>query len=293
MYYTCQYLKFGDNESRVHGYEEDLKLSNEPYAPIPKKIVDPDSNAIWSLEFSYELGAFYHRDSKVPGQDGAIIKSWYSQAGDPGPHCLALTPFVVGENCTEGFAQVHNFVSFSEAPTSENSVNTDDIKNPTVTATVHSELPEYENLDVSTRATSHSVILTIKTMRAVFDRIFVYHVDPGTSIPIDNVITVSKGQSCFAIAVFKCITSSKASNEISTIQHPKIPKWEWPMIVAKVIEEIVVKGNGEIYEHLSPKFIAEVEPEAGKKAISDITKRINELTKLKSVISGLAEKKSK
>ena len=285
MSYRCQYLQFGDNQKRVPGYEEDLILSNMPNAPIPKKLVDPVTDTLWGLVFSFESGEFYLSGANVPGQGGAIIKSWYATGGN-GAHYLALTPFIVGEG-EGGFVQAAKFVDFSETPTTDNSINTDTIKNPTVTATVHPELPEYEKMEVSTKTTSHSVIITTKTTHVVFDRIFVY---AGGSMPIDNALTVPKGQSCFALAVFKKVESS-SSNEIGTFQWPKIPKWEWPMIVAEIIKEIVVKGNGEIFEHISPKLIAEAEPEVLKRAIVSIGKRIDELDKIKSVLAGLSERK--
>jgi len=287
MSYTCQYLQFGSNQKKVPGYEDDLDLTNEPYAPISKKLVEPDpSDAYWGLVFSYESGAFYLKDVKVPGQDGATIRSWYAKGGSG--HYLMLTPFIAGED-GDGFVQVPKFVDFSETPTTDNSVNTDNIKNPSVTATVHPELPEYEKLEVAGGVTSHSVIITTKITHMEFDRIFVY---AGSSIPIGNAITVPKAQSCFALAVFKKVTSS-SSREIDTIQWPIIPKWEWPMIVAEIVKGIAVKGNGEIFEHLSPRLIAEANPEALKKAIASIGERIDKLAKIKSVISGLAERKTK
>nr|WP_321403320.1 hypothetical protein [uncultured Desulfobacter sp.] len=283
MVYTCRSLQFGDNQKRVPGYEADFMLSNQPNAPIKEKCVDLYTDNLWDLVFSYESGMFYPAGENVPAKDGAVINSWYSQGCD-GPHCLMVTPFIIADDET-GFVQVSDFVDFSAPATTENSVNTDTVEKATVTAVVRSELSEYEKLEVSTASTNYSVIITTKTTRAVFDRIFVY---AGAGIPIDNTVTVPKGQGCFALAVFKKVTSS-SSEEIGTIQWPKILKWEWPMIVAQIIEEIVVRGNADIYQHLSPKLIAEAEPQVLNNAIASISRRIDSLDKIKAVMSSLWE----
>lgn len=289
MSYTCQYLKFGSNETRVPGYEEDLLLSNTPYAPIPKKLVEPDpSNIIWGLTFSYAAGGFYRRQDNVPGVPGAVIKSWYSHGGS-GPHVLSLTPFIAGADCPlQGFAQVANFVEFSEPSPSDNSINTDTIANPTVTATVRQDLPEYERVEISTRSTSHAIIITTKITHVVFDHIFVY---AGESVPAGNEITVPKGQRCFALAVYKCVTTA-STKEVKTDKYPKIPPWEWRMALPEIITDIFLKGDEQIYEHLSPRVISSMDLDEAKKTITAINRRVKELEKIKSVISGLSERKA-
>lgn len=218
MLYTCRSLQFGDNHKRVPGYEEDFMLSNQPSAPIKENLVGLHTDSLWDLVFSYESGKFYPAGANVPARDGVLIKAWYSQGGHA-PHSLVLTPFIIAEGET-GFVQSSNFVDFSEVPTSGNSVNTDTVAHAAVTAVVRSELSEYEKLDVSTSSTKHSVIVTTKITRAVFDRIFVY---AGASIPVLNTVTVPKGGSCFALAVFKKVTSI-SSEEIATVHRPKMPK---------------------------------------------------------------------
>jgi hypothetical protein len=286
MVYTCRSLQFGENLKRVPGYEEDIMLSNRPNAPIKEKLVDLDTDSRWNLVFSYASGMFYHAAENVPAKDGAVIKSWYAQ-GNGGPNCFKVTPFLIADDDT-GFVQASNFVDFSEPPTIENSVNTDAAENPTVTAVVRSELSEYETVEVSTASTNCAVTITTKTTRAVFDRILVYAGVAG--MPIDNTVTVPKGQGCFTLAVFKKVTSS-SSQELGPIQWPKILKWEWPMIVAQIIEEIVVRGNADIYQHLSPKLIAEAEPQVLQHAVSSISQRIESLDKIKTVISSLYDNK--
>ena len=282
MVYTCRSLQFGENQKRVPGYEEDIMLSNPSNAPIKEKLVDPDTDNVWNLVFSYASGEFYHAGENVPAKDGAVIKSWYAQGGD-NSHCLRVTPFIVAEGET-GFVHASNFVDFSEPPTIEGSVNMDAVGNASVTAVVRSELSEYEKVEVSTASTNFAVTITTEITRAVFDQIFVYAGASG--IPINNTVTVPKGGRCFALAVFKKVTS-RSSQELGPIQWPKILKWEWPMIVAQIIEEIVVRGNADIYHHLSPKLIAEAEPQVLQHAVSSISQRIESLDKIKTVISSL------
>lgn len=286
MSYTCRFLQFGTKQTRVPGYEMDLVLDNSMYpAPIHQKLID-SADDIWGLQFSSCFGKFYLATASVPGNAGDVINSWYAKGGGTG-HYLVMTPFIIWEDGTEGFDPVGKFVDFDVPSASETSVNTDQIQKASVTATVHAELPEYEHLDITTHATSHSIVITTTTTEVVFDQIFVYL---GTSQPQGNKLVVPKGESCFALAVFRQ-SKSVSVKEISTIQWPRIPRWEWPMIVTEIIREAITKGNGEILGHLSPKLLAEMEPDALKKAIGSIGKRVDELERIKSVISGLVERK--
>jgi hypothetical protein len=283
MSYPNPCLQFGDNQKRVPGYEVDTILDNMPNAPVRLNLVDPTTKTIWDLVFSYESGAFYRADAIVPGQDASVIDSWYSPEGEGGgPHSLTIIPFTDGQ-----FAQASNFVDFSEPSPTDNSINTDTIAQPSVTATVHLELPQYAKVQITTQSTSHSIIITTVTTHMVFDQIFVIY---GSSSPVGNVITVPKEQGCLALAVYKSETS-KGSVEISTDRWPKIPWYEWPQVVSEVIKGIAVRGPGEIFEYLSPRLIAEVEPEGLRMAVDDISKRIEQLHTIKSMIAGLAERK--
>jgi hypothetical protein len=238
--------------------------------------------------FSYESGAFYRRDANVPGLDTAVIKSWFTKPGPPGPHSLTLTPFIFGED-DGGFAPASTFVDFSAPPSGDNWINTDTIKGSSVTATVHADLPEYQTVDFQTTGTNTAIYITTITTRVVFDQIFVYF---GSSIPVGNSITVSKGQSCFALAVFKKEVS-KATNHIDTHQWPRIPKWEWPMIISEIIKAVGVKGSGEVFEYMSPKLIAKAQPEELKQAVASISKRIEELGKVMTIIDGISRRSAK
>lgn len=291
MSYTCQYLQFGSNDVRVPGYEDDLILVNKPYAPIPKKLVNPNNSDLWDLIFSYESGGFFKSTSKVPGIDGATIQSWYSKEGEgTGPHTLAFTPFIIEESGGGGgFAQATHFVDFSQATPNDNWINTDTISGSNVTATVHQELPEYAKLSIGTHATSHSVIITTTSTKAVFDKIFVY---AGNANPIGHSITVAKATSCQALAIFKKVSTS-SSKEIGTLQYPKIPKYEWPMLISEIVREIMLNQKGEIYEHLSSRVLASLDRETLKSAVAAITQHVEHLDKVKTVITGLTGKAGK
>jgi hypothetical protein len=283
MSYPNPCLQFGDNQKRVPGYEVDTILANMPIAPVRLNLVDPATKTIWDLVFSYEAGSFYKADAIVPGQNGVVINSWYSPEGKGGgPNSLTIIPFADGQ-----FAQASNFVDFSEPSPSDNSINTDTIAQPSVTATVHLELPEYAKVQISTQSTSHSIIITTMTTHMVFDKIFVIY---GGSTPVGNLITVPKEQGCLALAVYKSETS-KGSVEISTDRWPKIPWYEWPQVVTEAVKGIAVRGTGEIFEYHSPRLNAELESEVLYRAVDDIGKRIEQLDTIRSMIAGLAERK--
>jgi hypothetical protein len=285
--YTMESLQFGSNTLRVPGHDVDIIAENQP-APVQAKLADP-SSGVWDLVFSYEAGGFYLATASVPGVDQATIQSWYNKEGGPGngPNALALTPFIVDEDGPDtGFAQATHFVDFSQATPNDNWINTDTIAPPSVVATAHANLPEYAKLSFSSHATSYSIILTTTTTNAVFDKIFVY---AGSSSPVGNTLTVPKGQTCLALAIYKK-TSTSSSHEISTIQFPKIPQIEWPQIVAEIVNEIVTNQNGEIYEHLSPRNLGALDQTTQKAAIASITKHIEQLGKIKTAISALIGK---
>jgi len=284
-------LQFGTDQLRVPGHTTDLQLVNYGTAPIDEKLVDnlvdPNSSHLWDLIFSYVAPNFFLSTDSVPGLDGTVVESWYSlEGGNGGPHALSVTPFVVDENGSGTFAQVHNFVDFDAPATTENSVNTDTIAAQSVTATVHQSLPEFSNLTISTRATNASLIITSTTTQATFDRLFVYS---GNGTVNSDSLTVAKGVSSNALAVFKKTTTTSTS-ETSTLQYPKIPKWEWQMIVVEIMKRVTAKGAGEIYEYLSPDAITTLGSEAAKSAIEGINKKIENLGKVKVAISSLSKR---
>lgn len=288
--YTMQSLQFGSNTLRVPGHEVDVIAENQP-APVLQKLADL-SSGVWGLVFSYEAGVFYLASSTVPGVDKAIIQSWYQKegGGGGGPHVLAFTPFIVDENGGgSGFAQATHFVDFSQPTPNDNWIDTDAIVPPNVVATAHAELPEYSQLSISSYATSHSIVVTTTTTSAVFDKIFVY---AGASNPAGNTLTVPQGQTCLALAVYKK-TSSSSSHEISTIKFPKIPKSEWPQIVELVVNEIITNQRGELYERLSPRNLMALDQATQKEAIAAISQHMEDLGKIKNVISGLTGRAAK
>ncbi|TAK85318.1 MAG: hypothetical protein EPO09_20245 [Aquabacterium sp.] len=282
--YAMQALQFGSNNLKVPGHEVDIIAENQP-APIAAKLADPNSG-VWDLIFSFESGNFFLANASVPGIDKATIQSWYSKEGvnPPGPHGVGFIPFVVDPTGPDtGFAQATHFVDFSQPTPNDSWINTDTIATPNVVATVHQELPEYAKMSISTSATSHSIIITTTSTHAVFDRIFVYS---GGFSPVGNTLTVPKANSAMALAIFKKVTTT-SSKEIGTIQFPKIPKIEWPQLVAQIVNEIVANQNGELYEHLSPRLLAGLDAATRKAAVAAVSQHIDQLTKIKTSIAGM------
>lgn len=290
--YTMQTLQFGSNTLRVPGHEVDIIAQNQP-APLQKKVADSGSG-VWDLIFSLEAGNFFLASATVPGIDKATIQSWYAKEGVPmpGPHTAGFIPFLIDKDGPDtGFAQASHFVDFSQPtlPANADWINTDTIAAPSVVATVHQILPEYAKMSIATHATSHSIIITTTNTSAVFDKIFVYG---GTAIPAGNVLTVPKGQSVQALAIYKKTTTS-SSKEIGTIQFPKIPWTEWPVLVEQIVNEIMANKQGELYEHLSPRVLAGLDPATAKTAVAAITSHIEQLGKVKNAIGGLVVKPGK
>lgn len=282
--YKMQALQFGSNTQKVPGHEVDIIAENQP-APVPGKIADPASG-VWDLIFSFEAGGFYLANAIVPGIDQATIQSWYAKEGvpQPGPHTLAITPFIIDPTGPDnGFAQATHFVDFSQPTPNDNWINTDTIATPNVVATAHAELPEYSKLSIATHATSHSIIITTTSTHAVFDKFFVY---AGNVNPVGNHLTVAKNQSAQTLAIYKKTTTS-SSKEIGTIQFPKIPKIEWPMLISQIVNEIVANQHGELYEHLNPRMLAGLDAATRKAAVAAVTQHIDQLGKIKAVIAGL------
>lgn len=282
--YTMQALQFGSNNLKVPGHTVDIIAENQP-APIALKLADPQSG-VWDLVFSYEAGGFFKAGANVPGIDKATIQSWYAKEGVPvpGPHTLSFIPFLVDQDGPDtGFAQATHFVDFSQPSPNDGWINTDTIATPNVVATAHQELPEYAKLSMATHATSHSIVLTTTTTKAVFDKIFVYS---GAVNPVGNTLTIAKANSAQALAIYKKVTTS-SSKEIGTWQFPKIPKSEWPQLVAQIVEEIVANTHGELYEHLSPRVLAGLDAATRKAALAAVTQHIDQLGKVKTVIAGM------
>jgi hypothetical protein len=282
MTYNYARLQFG-TDKRVPGAEMDLSLANDQ-VPVQNYLVDPDKN-LWDLVFTFKApSAFYQVGSMVNNPEDAMVKSWYFKEidGPPGGNALILYPFSGGQ-----FLQTDSFVDFSEPSPSPNSIDTDKIMGATATATAHLSLPEFGKITVSTHATSHSIITTTEVTSMTFEKFFVLF---GNATIVGNTLTVPKGQSCQALAVYKKETS-KSSHEFRTDKWPKIPKWEWPQVIAEVVQAIAIKGNGEIWEYLSPNLLAEVEPEALRMAVEEISGRITALDNVKAMIGSLVERR--
>jgi len=284
--YTMQALQFGSNTLKVPGHEVDIIAENQP-APIQAKIADP-SSGVWDLVFSYEAGGFYLPYATVPGIDKATIQSWYNKEGGPvppGPHVLNFMPFIVDTDGPDtGFAQATHFVDFTQPTPNDNWINTDTIATANVVGTVHQELPEYANFGIAWHSTNQSIVITTTSTHAVFDRIFVY---AGGASPVGNTLSVPKGQTALALAIYEKQTTT-SSKEIGTIQFTKIPKLEWPQLVAQIVNEVALNQQGEIYEYLNSRQLAGLDVATRKSAVAAITQHIEQLTKVKTNIAGIS-----
>lgn len=283
MPYTLRCLQFPDNMNRVPGYEADAHPTDDP-AQVKQYLADT-SKQVWDLVFSYESGQFFHVNDQVAGDEGAVINAWYSpEGGGPGPSALTILPFADGQ-----FLQAANFVQFSQPGGTGNSINTEQIQDQFVTATVLPELPEYAKVEFSSHSTSTSIVITTTSTHMVFDHFFVIY---GTATTNENTMKVGKGVGCLALAVYK-LQTTKGSKSVSTVQWPKIPWWEWQEIFIDAVEGIAAKGHTEIFEHLSTRVLAETDLDVLRKAVADIGKRVEQLEEIKSMIAGLAERKRK
>jgi hypothetical protein len=297
MSYVCRFLQFGWNDKGVPGYDKNPPEFTNAIAPIPPMLIDPVADPahplpkdIWGLVFSFTGGEFYKADGVVPGQpDGSTIRSWYSQGG-PGPNSFCVNAFVVdGSGQLDGFVAAPNLVSFSE-PAVGTCINTDAIAHPTATGTVELDIPELARSVTRTESTNYAVIITTTTTRVVFDHRFVILSGEVVNTPgaADNSLTVAKGHSCLALAIYKVVTTS-ASHEIGTAKKPKIPKQEWPMLAERFAQHIAER-QGELFEFVSPSVLVNTPPEELKRAAADIGKRVQELERVKAVITDLAER---
>lgn len=280
--YTHARLIFGENDLRVPGFQNDNHADNKP-VEIPPFLADP-TQALWAHIFTYYGGGFF-----LPGQDvyagpETMVNSWYSPVGKGpgGDPALRVHPFADGQ-----FLKVDNFVDFSEPTPYPNWIDTKTITNPTATATAHYSLPELSSIKISNHATNSAIFVTTETTSYVFDHYFIIW---GPGVINGNELTVQKEQGCLALAVYKKETNT-STKMISTRMWPKIPKTEWPQIVEQVFEAILVKQNGEIWEHFTTRQLAELDAETLKMAVEEVGMRIGELENLKQVIASIAERR--
>jgi len=286
IFYTMKTLQFGSNTLHVPGHEVDVVASNQP-VPLQPKVVDSASH-LWDLLFSFEAGNFFTAAQTVPGLDGQTVMSWYSQEGvpTPGPHVLGFVPFLIDPvGGKTGMVSASNFIDFNAPGGTGSSIVTDSLPGPTVTATAHAELPEFAQTTFSAHATSHSVVITTESTHAVFDRIFVYG---GAASPMGKQLTVAKGDSCQALAVYKLQTTT-SSKEIGTLQFPRIPKVEWPQLLAQVLQDIVTQPHGEVYAHLTSRQLAGLDAATQKAALAALATGIDQLNQVRQVLTGLSK----
>lgn len=285
MNYMLQRLQFGSNTLRVPGLN-DLSLGNQP-AEIQSPEAD-QNDEIWAYVFSYQTGTpgdFHVAGQQFLGHSGATIKAWYQKKGGPPgkEHYLRIIPFSADGEFLEEFP----VVDFTEPSQLINAINTDTITNPSVSATAHFDLPQLTKLKFATRGTNQSILLTTEVTTMVFDHYFVLS---GANVINGNQITVEKGQSCTVLAIYR-EESSSTTKEIRVIERPRIPKIEWPQVIAQVVNSILVENNGEIWEHIPARLLADLDVEVLRDGIDQLGMRIAALENVKVMIASLAERR--
>lgn len=280
--YTHARLQFGENDLRVPGYQNDAHANDKP-VEIPAFLAAPNQS-LWAHIFTHYGGGFYLTGQDVNAAAETTVNSWYSPVGKGpgGDPALRVHPFADG-----GFLKTDDFVDFSEPTPYPNWIDTSTIMGPTATATAHYDLPQLASLKISSHASNQSVFITTEITRYVFDHYFIIW---GPGVINGNQLTVQKEQGCLALAVYKK-ESTTSTKEIGTMKWPKIPKSEWPQIVEQVVQAVLVKGNGEIWEHFSSRQLSEVDRETLKMAVEEVGMRVGQLENLKLIIASLAERR--
>ena len=236
---------FGTNEKVPDFPDADIIGTAPQKIRIPNQLVSfnkvKDKDVKWDLEFISCSRGFFNPIGGLytdfTGYDEDVITAWYWEEEKGVGHELSLIPFIntpafipeplgVGPsdnpNITEpeGFVTTTKpFVDFSkvtppQAITSNQSINTDLMRESSVTATVHKDLSEFEGTIVTDpipypNPSFPKYIITEGKWEiiVVFDQIFVYGVG-GKKQP-GSEITANHGQSCYALAIFnekvKCI----------------------------------------------------------------------------------------
>lgn len=248
---------------------------------------EPEHNSepyIWELSFVSMSGKVYSAGAVLNGQlpprnSGDVVNAWYWKhtEGDPGEPGLSLLPFVLRENGKDGFiTPTENFADWSVEPKDYVNAKTTDSD---VTAAVHNKLLPDSIIRARVGKGGIGYDILYETMLFTdFNEVLVY--GGVCKALVNNVITVAKGTSCFALAVFK-----ESEKEIADGHVPwGKGKQEYMEIVPRVWQAVIENKNGEIYEYVSLDQLTRMDPRLLKIAPSLIDQRIKILEKLKSSI---------
>lgn len=263
MSYICQYLQFGDNEKEVPGYDELTLSSEELIAPVYKTLVDPATNELWSLSFSYRIDSsgpsFIPSNQEVPGGENVVIKSWYiKQGGNGGPHFFTLVPFKEASN-DAGFLENTAVCTFSEPGATGNTINTDIILHATVTAEIREKLG-LTKLGFHSRNDGFFMDITSTD----FNDVELLMPGAGTVV-LNNTVTVKKGQSCLALVVFREHTTTK----FKKIQYK--PDWDFiPEIGIEILEKLTGKEKKQAGRELDFSLMTNKEPGVVEKLVDQV-----------------------
>lgn len=281
MNYTVQRLQFGSNDLKVPNHEDDLLLLNEPLVPIDGSLVGVDSKDIWGLVFTFNGSTFYRSDDDVPAQNNTVFQCWYGHGGDSVGASFSFVPFVLDEGGGGGFVSAAHFVDFSIPSDGGSSVPMSDLTVDTVTATVHSHLPELESVTFGVRGYNEGLVLSTTRTTVEFEGMFVCYGDP---VVVGNTATLQKGHGALVLAKFRRKTST-THKDVRIIERPKIPEKEWPILISQIVEEIVAKGTHEIFKHMGVGAFMQLS-EADLRAVhAAISRQATDLENLKAVLA--------
>jgi hypothetical protein len=238
MAYTCEYLIFG-GQSDVPGYGPTKCVDTQITPPIYPRILGTDGKT-YDLKFVNCGEIFYDISSvtpvnKITAKDGEVINAWYSAEGPGGDHSVEIYPFLIGdeidndhggvlENANTGdfFDAEKPFATFNPNPGNGKNNGTGasfDSKtmNPScVTITILGllcDVKEQQRLTFPGEGPRGNTLYEVINydIRTSLDKIFVI----GGAQPMNNTLTINKGDNCLALAVFK-----RTITELSTTKTP-------------------------------------------------------------------------
>jgi len=266
----------------------DTSEQDPPRQFIADNEQEPEHNSepwIWELSFVSLSGKVYSANAVLNGQlpprnNGDVVNAWYwrhteGPSGSPG---FSLLPFVLREDGKDGFiTPTENFADWTVEPIDYVHVKTTDTD---VTAAVHNKLFPDSILRMKVRKGGPGYdIMYITWLYTDFNEVLVY--GGNCKALVNNVITVAKNTSCFALAVFKESEKEYPDGRIPWAKG----KEEWMEIMPRVWQAVIENKHGEVYEYVSLEQLTRMDPSLLKKAPNLIDQRIALLQKLKSSIT--------
>lgn len=266
MSYLCQYLQFGDNVKAVPGHNELTLDASESVVPVYDHLVDKYTHEIWDLSFSYRIdsnGAVYYPAGKeIPGGEHVTVKAWYiKQVPNGQHHTFTLCGFVTSKKDARFLTNVP-IASFSEPGAIDNSIITDSISHPTVTADIIEKLGL-----TSVWGHSSNDGLLFKLTSTEFNEVKLLLPGEGTIVHADK-ITVRKGQGCLALIAYKEVISS-FFKKIQTAPNTELI----PEIGIEILEKLSGKEMNIAGSELSFTMAIRKDPKVIDRIIDSVLKK--------------------